>query len=242
MPSSPRSADHLHARSRSSSRTSGSRSSTPTPAGQLHRRPAGPEVPGDVDGTRAEPRLAADQLHDRARGDVQPVPLPRTRRSTSTSRRSSIGDRGRRPRRRPRSSTPTSSSRPGSLRSTECRAPSRWTPTRTVEYAGRPTPTRRSSTSRPKLTLRPARTGTGGPDEPTPNEGNRHAYIHPPAPAGGRPPPLVISFLAFLLLYRGGGDIARRILGENATAETVAQKAEELGLNRPMIVAVLGLG
>ncbi|MDN3496823.1 ABC transporter permease [Planococcus sp. APC 4015] len=45
----------------------------------------------------------------------------------------------------------------------------------------------------------------------------------------------VISFLAFVLLYLGGGDIARRILGENATAETVAQKTEELGLNRPLL-------
>lgn len=46
----------------------------------------------------------------------------------------------------------------------------------------------------------------------------------------------VISFLAFVLLYLGGGDIARRILGENATADTVAQKTEELGLNRPLLV------
>ena len=45
----------------------------------------------------------------------------------------------------------------------------------------------------------------------------------------------VISFLAFVLLYMGGGDIARRILGENATAETVAKKTEELGLNRPLL-------
>ncbi|MCP2635193.1 ABC transporter permease [Microbacterium sp. HD4P20] len=45
----------------------------------------------------------------------------------------------------------------------------------------------------------------------------------------------VISFLAFVLLYIGGGDIARRILGENATAETVAKKTEELGLNRPLL-------
>jgi peptide/nickel transport system permease protein len=45
----------------------------------------------------------------------------------------------------------------------------------------------------------------------------------------------VISFLAFLLLYAAGGDIPRRILGENATAETVAKKAEELGLDRPLL-------
>lgn len=46
----------------------------------------------------------------------------------------------------------------------------------------------------------------------------------------------VISFLAFVLLYMAGGDIARRILGENATAETVAKKAESLGLDRPLLV------
>ncbi|MFT3797428.1 ABC transporter permease [Microbacterium sp.] len=45
----------------------------------------------------------------------------------------------------------------------------------------------------------------------------------------------VISFLAFTLLYMAGGDIARRILGEQATAETVAKKTEELGLNRPLL-------
>ncbi|MFT4305973.1 MAG: ABC transporter permease [Microbacterium sp.] len=47
---------------------------------------------------------------------------------------------------------------------------------------------------------------------------------------------LVISFAAFLLLYAGSGDIARRILGESATADTVAQKATELGLDRPVLV------
>jgi peptide/nickel transport system permease protein len=46
----------------------------------------------------------------------------------------------------------------------------------------------------------------------------------------------VISAVAFAILYAGGGDISRRILGQNATAETVAQKAEELGLNRPILV------
>lgn len=46
----------------------------------------------------------------------------------------------------------------------------------------------------------------------------------------------VISFLAFTLLYAAGGDIARRILGENATAETVAKKTADLGLNRPLLV------
>lgn len=45
----------------------------------------------------------------------------------------------------------------------------------------------------------------------------------------------VISFLAFVLLYASGGDIARRILGENATAETVAKKTEQLGLDQPLL-------
>ena len=49
----------------------------------------------------------------------------------------------------------------------------------------------------------------------------------------------VISFLAFVLLYAAGGDIPRRILGENATAETVAKKAEELGLDRPLLTQYL---
>ncbi|MGY4859582.1 ABC transporter permease [Cryobacterium sp. AP23] len=44
----------------------------------------------------------------------------------------------------------------------------------------------------------------------------------------------VISTIAYALLYVGGGDIARRILGQSATAETVTQKANELGLDRPL--------
>ncbi|MGW9113012.1 ABC transporter permease [Microbacterium sp. NPDC055683] len=46
---------------------------------------------------------------------------------------------------------------------------------------------------------------------------------------------VVISIVAFTLLYLGGGDIARRILGQSATAETVAAKAAELGLDRPLV-------
>ncbi|RPF22656.1 ABC transporter permease [Myceligenerans xiligouense] len=49
----------------------------------------------------------------------------------------------------------------------------------------------------------------------------------------------VISMLAFSLLYAGGGDIARRILGENATPETVEKKAQELGLDRPLLTQYL---
>ncbi|WP_110590141.1 ABC transporter permease [Microbacterium suaedae] len=44
-----------------------------------------------------------------------------------------------------------------------------------------------------------------------------------------------VSVVAFTLLYVGSGDIARRILGQNATAETVTQLRTELGLDRPVI-------
>jgi peptide/nickel transport system permease protein len=47
---------------------------------------------------------------------------------------------------------------------------------------------------------------------------------------------LAVSLVAFAMLYIGGGDIARRLLGENATAEVVAQKAAELGLDRPFVL------
>jgi peptide/nickel transport system permease protein len=43
-----------------------------------------------------------------------------------------------------------------------------------------------------------------------------------------------ITTFGFVLLYLGGGDIARKILGENADQQTVAQKAQELGLDRPV--------
>jgi peptide/nickel transport system permease protein len=45
----------------------------------------------------------------------------------------------------------------------------------------------------------------------------------------------VISSVAFILLYLGGGDIARRILGQQATQQDVADKAAQLGLNRPLL-------
>ena len=47
---------------------------------------------------------------------------------------------------------------------------------------------------------------------------------------------VAISVIAFLLLYAGGGDIARRLLGEDASAQTVAQKSHVLGLDRPLFV------
>ncbi len=43
-----------------------------------------------------------------------------------------------------------------------------------------------------------------------------------------------ITTLAFLLLYLGGGDIARRLVGQTATHEQVAAKAAQLGLDRPI--------
>lgn len=45
-----------------------------------------------------------------------------------------------------------------------------------------------------------------------------------------------ISVLAFTLLYLGAGDIARTIMGENATQEQVATRRQELGLDRPLPV------
>lgn len=47
---------------------------------------------------------------------------------------------------------------------------------------------------------------------------------------------VAVSIVAFTLLYAGGGDIARRILGQNATQEQVAQRATELGLDQPLVV------
>jgi peptide/nickel transport system permease protein len=45
----------------------------------------------------------------------------------------------------------------------------------------------------------------------------------------------VISSVAFVLLYLGSGDIARNILGQQATQQDVADKAHQLGLDRPLM-------
>lgn len=45
---------------------------------------------------------------------------------------------------------------------------------------------------------------------------------------------IVVSALAFALLYANSDNIARRILGQNASQELVAQKTTELGLDRPL--------
>lgn len=47
---------------------------------------------------------------------------------------------------------------------------------------------------------------------------------------------VAISVIAYMLLYAGGGDIARQLLGQDASAEAVAQKAHELGLDQPLLV------
>jgi peptide/nickel transport system permease protein len=46
----------------------------------------------------------------------------------------------------------------------------------------------------------------------------------------------VITTVAYLLLYAGGGDIARRIVGPTASDAQVALKASQLGLDRPLVV------
>lgn len=46
----------------------------------------------------------------------------------------------------------------------------------------------------------------------------------------------VISSMAYLLVYLTGADIARNLLGQNASAEAVAARAQQLGLDRPLYV------
>jgi peptide/nickel transport system permease protein len=45
----------------------------------------------------------------------------------------------------------------------------------------------------------------------------------------------VLSIVTFFLLYVSGGNIARRILGQQATEETVLAKKVELGLDKPVL-------
>jgi peptide/nickel transport system permease protein len=45
---------------------------------------------------------------------------------------------------------------------------------------------------------------------------------------------VIISIVAYTLLYLGGGDIARRILGVTAAQETVDARAAQLGLDQPL--------
>lgn len=47
---------------------------------------------------------------------------------------------------------------------------------------------------------------------------------------------LVITLVAFVLLYVNGSGIARNILGPSATPQQVAAKTRSLGLNRPVLV------
>jgi peptide/nickel transport system permease protein len=45
----------------------------------------------------------------------------------------------------------------------------------------------------------------------------------------------VITTVAYAILYASSGDVARKLLGENATDEQVAAKTAELGLDRPLL-------
>jgi peptide/nickel transport system permease protein len=45
---------------------------------------------------------------------------------------------------------------------------------------------------------------------------------------------LVITVIAYTLLYLGSGNIARNIVGQTASEEVVQQKAHELGLDQPL--------
>ncbi|MEV8273307.1 ABC transporter permease [Microbacterium sp. NPDC077184] len=47
----------------------------------------------------------------------------------------------------------------------------------------------------------------------------------------------VVSSIAYVLLYLGAGDIARQILGQDATQEQVAALNSDLGLDQPVLVA-----
>lgn len=51
---------------------------------------------------------------------------------------------------------------------------------------------------------------------------------------------LAITALAFCLIFAGGGNIARNILGELATQEQIDALTAELGLDRPLVVQYLG--
>lgn len=46
---------------------------------------------------------------------------------------------------------------------------------------------------------------------------------------------LVVSVVTFLLLYLSSGNVARNILGDQATEEAIAAKTAELGLDQPLL-------
>lgn len=46
---------------------------------------------------------------------------------------------------------------------------------------------------------------------------------------------VTICVVGFFLLYANSSDVARRIVGDLASPEIVARKAEELGLDRPVV-------
>ncbi|WP_442577175.1 ABC transporter permease [Microbacterium sp. F51-2R] len=47
----------------------------------------------------------------------------------------------------------------------------------------------------------------------------------------------VVTSIAYVLLYLGAGDIARQLLGQDATQEQVAQMNAQLGLDQPVLVS-----
>ncbi|HCX84652.1 MAG TPA: ABC transporter permease [Micrococcales bacterium] len=50
----------------------------------------------------------------------------------------------------------------------------------------------------------------------------------------------VISSVAYLLIFMSGTDIARKLLGQNATQEAVDLRAQQLGLDQPLLTRYLG--
>ncbi|MHA6523275.1 ABC transporter permease [Tessaracoccus sp. G1721] len=50
---------------------------------------------------------------------------------------------------------------------------------------------------------------------------------------------LVVSVLTFTMLYTSSGNIARNILGDQATEEAIAAKEAQLGLDQPLITRLL---
>jgi peptide/nickel transport system permease protein len=47
---------------------------------------------------------------------------------------------------------------------------------------------------------------------------------------------VVVTALTFLLIYAGGSNVAANLLGENASADEIAAKAAQLGLDRPLVL------
>ena len=50
---------------------------------------------------------------------------------------------------------------------------------------------------------------------------------------------ICVTFLLYLILSAAPGDLARSLLGEDATAEQIAAKKAEMGLDKPLLVRYL---